>query len=402
MLKILEIHNSHRSGSASGDDIVFRKESDLLQQHGHKVQSYEICNDEFDRKTIIGKFADAMQIPWSFATGKHIRNTIRREKPDVAHVHNCFPLISPSVYHVLSTEGIPIVQTLHDFRFLCPMAFLMRNGAVCEDCNKSLLKSVRHGCFKKSTVQTIPVATMLRLHKSLGTFQKKIDVYVCLTKTQLRVFSASGFDTNKLIIKPNFVEDTYGGQTDGIGKYAVFIGRLSEEKGLRTLITAWKSLPDVPLKIIGDGPDSGEYIAIVNDLGIKNIEFTGLKPHAECMNILDGARFLIMPSVWYETFGLVIVEAFCHEKPVIASRLGAMQDIVKDEVNGLLFEPGNPTDLAQKVRRLWSDSHTALKMGRTAREEYEKAYTPEINYELLMDIYKRAMQKGLPNKCLSP
>lgn len=392
-MKILLIHNSHRSGSSSGDDAVFRREAELLAKNGHEVIQYNPSNDEFDDGGPLKKLSTTLQIPWSFSSARRIKKIVREERPDIAHVHNFFPLISPSVYHTLKAEGLPVVQTLHDFRFLCPMAFFMRDGRICEECrNGSVFNSIRYGCFKGSKLQTIPVALMLKFHQMLNTFKNKIDAYICLTESQKRIFFDSGFAEEKLFVKPNFLEDTFNGNNNGRSDYAVFIGRLGEEKGLLTLVEAWRALPDVPLKIVGDGPYAEKSKKMVHAFGIKNIEFSGYRPHGECMEILRRARFLIMPSIWYETFGLAIIEAFSLSKPVIASRLGAMADIVSDGVTGYLFEPGNTSDLANKVRKLWSDPQDCVAMGQNARREYEAKYTPEKNYEMLMGIYEEVMR----------
>jgi glycosyltransferase involved in cell wall biosynthesis len=393
-VKILLVQNSHRSGSSSGDDGVYEREAALLQRYGHEVSRYNPSNDDFDSQGLPGKLSVALQIPWSFSSARRIREIVRIEKPDIAHVHNFFPLISPSVYYALKAAGVPLVQTLHDFRFLCAMAFFMRDGRICEECRGgSVFRSIRYGCFKESRMQTIPVALMLKLHQKLNTFKEKIDAYICLTESQRKIFSDSGFAEEKLYVKPNFVEDTYEPGGNGRGEYVVFIGRLGEEKGLRTLIAAWRALPEVPLKIIGDGPDAEACKKLVGSLKIQNIEFLGFKPHQDCMKILDGSRFLVMPSICYETFGMVIVEAFSRAKPVIASNLGAMADIVKDNETGLLYTAGGAGQLADKVRQLWNSPGDCAGMGMTARKEYQAKYTPEKNYEMLMNIYDTVIER---------
>ncbi|MDQ7786900.1 MAG: glycosyltransferase [Thermodesulfovibrionales bacterium] len=393
-MKALLIHNSHRSGSSSGDDIVFSKESKLLEQYENVVFKINPSNDEFDNASPLKKLSTILQVPWSFIYYKKIKQLLLKENPDIIHLHNFFPFISPSVFYAADSAGIPIIQTLHDFRYLCPMAFLMRSGKICNECKGgAFFKSVEYGCFKGSNLQSIPVAFMLKLHWYLKTFKKKIDGYICLTESQRKIYLEAGFDETKLFIKPNFVDDTYEKEKYQYGDYAVFIGRLGEEKGVRTLIGAWKNLPDIPLKIVGDGPDAKDFKSLVNDLNIKNIDFIGYKPYLECRKILNNARFLIMPSIWYETFGLTIIEAFSHCKPVIASNLGAMADIVKDKVTGLLFTPMNTQELTEKVRWLWTNPEECKRMGQNARREYEEKYTPDKNYEMLMDIYREVIEK---------
>ncbi|MEM4312973.1 MAG: glycosyltransferase family 4 protein [Thermoplasmata archaeon] len=392
-MKILLIHNSHRSGSSSGDDVVFRKEAELLRKNGHDVIQYNPCNDEFDNGGPLKKLSTALQIPWSFSSARRVRELVRKEKPDIAHVHNFFPLISPSVYHALKADGVPVVQTLHDFRLLCVMAFFMRDGSICEECKEGkVFSSIRYGCFGDSRIQSIPVAIMLKLHWYLNTFKDKIDAYICLTESERKIFASAGFNENKLFVKPNFVENVSQKKEVKNGDYVVFIGRVGLEKGVKSLIEAWVALPEVPLKIVGDGPYTREGKKLADSIGIKNIEFSGYRPHGECIEILRGARFLVMPSICYETFGLTIIEAFSNSKPVIASRLGAMADIVKDGKTGLLFEPGNAEDMANKVKLLWKDCDNLERMGQNARREYEEKYTPEKNYEMMMNIYNKVMK----------
>ncbi|MBE0427556.1 MAG: glycosyltransferase family 4 protein [Nitrospirae bacterium] len=271
----------------------------------------------------------------------------------------------------------------------------MRSGKICEECKDGkFFKSIAYGCFKGSKLQSIPIAFMLKLHWYLKTFKKKIDGYICLTESQRKIYLEAGFDDKKLYIKPNFVDDTFEQDKYRYGDYAVFIGRLGEEKGLRTLIGAWRDLSDIPLKIVGDGPGAEEFKSLVSELKIKNIDFLGYKPYLEYRMILNDSRFLIMPSISYETFGLTIVEAFSHCKPVIASNLGAMADIVKDKETGLLFTPMNTQELAEKVRWLWNNPEECKRMGLNARKEYEEKYTPERNYEMMMTIYKEVMRLG--------
>ncbi len=397
-MKILIIHNSHRSGSSSGDDTVFKKESALLEQSGQHIIKINPSNDEYDRSGTFGKLLAILQIPWSFRYYSRIKTTIQSERPDIIHIHNFFPFISPSVFYAAQSLRIPIIQTVHDFRYFCPTAFFMRNRRICEECKDGkFFKSISYGCFKGSKLQTIPVALMLKLHSYLNTFKKKIDGYICLTESQKKVIYDAGFDDRKLFVKPNFIDDTFKSDKYQYGNYAVFVGRLGEEKGLRTLIGAWKDLPGIPLKIVGDGPDAEEFKSLVSELNIKNIDFLGYKPYLECRKIMNDARFLIMPSICYETFGLTIIEAFSHQKPVIASNLGAMADIVKDRTTGLLFMPVNSNELAEKVKWLWNNEKECRQMGQNARREYEEKYTPEKNYEMLMEIYNKVIQRKRRN-----
>lgn len=391
-MKIILIHNSHRPGSSSGDDIIFENEVYLLERNNHRVVKIISTNDEFYKTAPVKKIITILQIPWSFSSYKKVRQIIRLEKPDIIHVHNVFPLLSPSIYYAADSEGIPVIQTLHDFRFICPVAFLIRDGKICEECiNTSPLRSIRYGCFKGSRLKTLPLALMIKLHQSLNTFKVRISAYICLTEFQREIFIKSGFDKKRIFVKPNFIEDTFNPSKNTVGDYVIFIGRLGAEKGIKTLIEAWRALPDIPLKIIGSGPESLEIKKLVERFKINNVEFTGILKHYECMNMLRNSRFLIMPSICYETFGLVIIEAFSHAKPVIASKLGAMAELVKDGYTGFLFKPGDAEDLRKKVKMLFREPKNCIIMGQNARREYEEKYTPDKNYELLMAIYQKVI-----------
>jgi glycosyltransferase involved in cell wall biosynthesis len=393
-MKILVIHNFHRSGSVSGDDFSADKEIKLLESYGHTIVKFVPSNDEFDGSSISKKVFIALQIPWSFISFKKIRKIIVKQNPDIIHIHNIFPLLSPSVYYAVQREKIPVIQNLHDYRLLCPRAFFLRGGEVCEECRKiSFFKSIQYGCFQNSRIRTVPVALMLHLHHSLKTFQSKIDAYICLTNSQRSIFLDAGFEKEKLFVKPNFIEDTFIKEQYQTGRFALFFGRIGEEKGISTLIKAWKYLPDVLLKILGGGPDTEKFKSLAMGLNIKNLDFLGYKPHLECMKMVSSAMFLIAPSIWYETGIRTIIEAFSQSKPVIASHLGAMADLIEHGKTGLLFQPNNAEELASKVRWLWEHPEECYKMGINARKDYETKYTPEKNYEMLLDIYKEVLAR---------
>jgi glycosyltransferase involved in cell wall biosynthesis len=392
-MKILILHNSHRSVFPSGANIVVDQEARLLAMNGHSILTMNPVSDEFTRAGYWKKLSLVLQVPFSLKSYRAVRGLIDREKPDIVHVHNIFPILSPSVYMAAESRKVPIVQTLHDFRFFCPAIFFLRNGALCDKCkDQKFGRSVRYGCYMNSKVRTIPVALMLKLHHTLKTFERRIDTFIYHTESQKALFVDAGLEGSKLFLKPNFVEDTFRRDHHTRGKYVLFLGRIGEEKGLKALVETWRLLPDIPLKIIGDGPGMVEFQAFAKDLRASGMEFLGRRPFEECMEALDGARFLVMPSIWRETFGRVIVEAFCHAKPVIASNLGSMADLVRDGSTGLLFPPGEPGELAHKVRWLWDHEDACEKMGWEGRREYEGRYTPERNYGMLMEIYERTLE----------
>ncbi len=390
-MKILIIHNQHRSGSASGDDKVFTEEAKLLASKGHEITTYTIANDEYDSFSFKNKTKMIFKVVWSKEVYKKIRDIIEKKNPNVAHFHNIFPLISPSVYYACSHAGVPVVQSLHDYRLLCPMAFFIRKSKICDNCIKyGLWQSILFRCLRDSLLQTGAAAAMVGIHRLLGTWRKKIDLFICLSDFERNKFLQAGFSADKIVIKPNFLanppEPNY---TDK--DYIIYAGRLGEEKGLKTLLRAWKKSPKAKLKILGSGPYENKLKEISATFQLNNVEFLGLQPHKQCINLIRKARFLIMPSECYETFGLTIIEAFACGKPVIASNLGAMAELVENGKTGLLFEPGNADDLAEKLLFLWNNNSMAKNMGENARLEFEAKYTPERNYQLLMGIYQKAI-----------
>ena len=391
-MRILLIHNRYQSHAPSGEDIVFDDECQLLSEHGHEVITYERRSDDIKTFSPQKRVALLWRTTWSRESYREIRNQIHRETPDVAHFHNTFPLISPSAYYACQDEDIPVVQTFHNFRFFCASGLFFRDGHVCEEClQHGAWRSLRYGCYRGSKAQTLPMATMIWFHQRKDTWARQIDVFIALTEFAREKYIQAGLPADRIVVKPNFMnyppEPSYENQG-----YAIFLGRLTPEKGIKTLLDAWKKLTDVPLKILGDGIQRPELEEIARRERLSNVEFLGFLPHAEGVQWLQNARFLVLPSIVYESFPLTIREAFACGKPVVASRLGAMAAIIEDGKTGLLFEPGNPDDLAAKVRQLMENEYTVIKMGKAARAEFEAKYTAEKNYEMLMEIYEMAIR----------
>jgi len=396
-MNILLIHNKHRTGNPSGDDVVFANEVMLLKSNGNQCTTYERCNDEFLAARTWEKLIMGIESTWSLKTYRETKKLIRKEKPEVVHIHNLFPLISPSVYYACADEGVPVIQTLHDFRFLCPKAYFMLNGNICERCLEiGLWKAIKYKCFRDSLIQSAGAAFMIWLHRSLKTWSRKVTAYITLTEFAKKKFVKAGFPSSRIFVKPNFFECSPTPDFSHNG-YVLFLGRLGEEKGIRILLEAWKNI-DVPLKILGDGPLRNEIEELCRKYNLKIVEIMGYKPPNTCLEYLAKARFLILPSVCYEGFPMVIREAFAYGKPVLASRLGALEEIVDDCKTGLLFEPGNPEDLAQKVHWMVNNENAVIEMGENARAEFEMKYTAEKNYEMLMDIYNRAIKIHSENR----
>ena len=391
-MKICLVHNSYEQ--RGGEDIVFEQERANLKRWGHDVIVYQRSNTEMQNSAPLTRISLVKNSIWSTGTRREFSQLLDREAPDLVHVHNTFFMISPSIYGACKEKGIPVVQTLHNFRWICPAFTLYRNGNVCEDClNGSLWNGVRHGCYRSSKAATATVALILAWHRFMKTWEEGIDCYIALTEFSRRKFISAGFHPGKIVVKPNFVEIDPGPRTN-TGDYVLYAGRLSPEKGLGTLLRAWESLPArCPLQIIGDGPERVALENQVRQRNILNINFRGSLSRTETIAAMKEARFVVVPSVWYEGFPMVIAEALACGTPVVCSRLGAMKEIVADRRTGLHFTPGDAEDLARKVAWAWNHPVEIFEMGCAARREYERRYTAGKNYTLLMEIYERILKQ---------
>lgn len=395
-MKILVSHNGYQQ--RGGEDGVVEAEARLLQEHGHSVVRYERHNDELRNLGPLDTLAIGPGTVWAAGSHCEVKVLIARHEPDVVHFHNTFPLISPAAYYACAEAGVPVVQTLHNYRLLCPAATLLRDGKVCEAClgRNVPWPGILHGCYRGSRPATAAVAAMLAVHRAIGTWRGKVDVYVALSEFARRKFIEGGLPSERIVVKPNFVESDPGPK-QGWGDYALFVGRLSEEKGLRVLLNAWGRLREpIPLRIAGDGPLSDEIAGEIRNEELKNVELLGRLSQSEITALMHGARFLVLTSVCYENFPLTVAEAFACGLSVIASRLGAMAEIIEDGATGVHFSPGDPKDLARSVEWAWSHPHELWEMGRAARSEYEDKYTGERNYKRSMEIYERAVERSGP------
>jgi glycosyltransferase involved in cell wall biosynthesis len=366
-----------------------------LTDAGHEIVWYRRSNREVDAFNLWNKLTLPKRMIWASDAVRDLRRLIAREKPDVAHFHNTHFMISPATYYVCREAGVPVVQSLHNPRLLCPAATLYRNSRVCEDCLDKTLPwpGILHACYRNSRYQTAAVAAMLTFHRWRKTWATCVDTYIVFAEFYRRKFIESGLPAGKIAVKPHFVAPDPLPRQEISGDYALFVGRLDPEKGVRTLLTAWDGLDAIPLKIRGSGQLEREAQAAARRL--DTIELVNRLSQEELIQLFKGARFLVWPSEgYYETFGLVAVEAFACGVPVITSRIGVMAEIVQDEHTGLHFKPGDPEDLADKVRWAWTHPAIMAEMGRNARREYEAKYTAARNYELLMGIYDTAIQRS--------
>jgi glycosyltransferase involved in cell wall biosynthesis len=377
-MRVLLAHNRYQQ--AGGEDAVLAEEHQLLVRNGVEVELYEQDNKLIESMPAMQVAVDTI---WSRRTVSEIGARIQRFRPDVIHVHNTFPLISPSLYFAAAKHGVPVVQTLHNFRLFCAQAMFMRNGAVCEDCiGKLPWRGVLRRCYRESGPQSAVVVSMQGIHRWLGTYRNKVTRYIALNKFCRDKFIEAGLPADRIMIKPNFIDLPAPQPTQRSG--GLFVGRLSPEKGIGTLAQALHLHGSASIDVIGHGPQEEELRAL------PNANLLGFMKGEQIYSRMAQAAYLVMPSIWYENFPRTLVEAYACGLPVIASRLGAMAELVRDGETGLLFTPGDAAELAEKLR--WADSHPAemQRMGEAARREYEANYTSDINFRQLMHIYDEA------------
>jgi glycosyltransferase involved in cell wall biosynthesis len=389
-MKILLVHNSYQQ--LGGEDVVFNQERQLLDRAGHEVLTYCRSNGEIAGYSPLKLLALVGQMTWARDSRREIASLLHTQKPDLVHVHNTFLMVSPSIYSACKEAHIPVVQTLHNYRLLCPAAIFFRDGHVCEEClDHSLWRGVLHGCYRDSRAETSAVALMLSVHRWLGTWSEMVDCFIALSGFSRQKFIEGGIPAEKMAVKPNFVYADPGCRARS-REYALFIGRFSPEKRVVTLLAGWQRLQShIPLRIIGGGPERERLEAHAKQMGLSDVRFLGQLPRDEVIAALKGALFLLFTSEWYETFGMAIIEAFACGVPVICSRLGAMEEIVADGRTGLHFSSGDTDDLAAKVEWAWAHPEEMAAMGCAARAEYEVKYTAERNYQMLMEIYRRVI-----------
>lgn len=388
-MKILVAHNRYQQ--AGGEDSVVAEEVRMLQQRGHFIHQYSVDNDD-----IIGAWRKTITAARSFysrLTFREMSNLLRSFQPDILHVHNFFPNISPAIVFAANKYRVPVVQTLHNYRLLCASATLFRDGHPCEAClvNHSFLPGVMHACYRGSRAGSAVVGASAFVHAALGTWSNRIDRYIALTQFAARKFGQDRIPVAKIRIKPNFVPDRGHGR--GKGGFALYVGRLSAEKGITTILAAddLGNLP-IPVHIVGDGPLRVDVERACARPGSQLI-YLGRMPSSQVFEQMQTAVVLLVPSLCYEGFPMAIVEAFSFGLPVIASRIGGLPEIVHEGDSGLLFEPGDPSALLEVLRTFVSDTSRIESMREAARKQFNGHYTEQQNYEILMEIYREVLDE---------
>ena len=398
-MKILLVHNFYGSTAPSGENSVYISERELLIENDHHVIEFARHSDEIRNGGFLGTIKGAFTTPWNPFSMRSLRSLLKREQPDIMHVHNTFPLLSPSIF--CATQGLKTatVLTLHNYRILCAAGIPMRNSHPCTECldRETVFPALKYGCYRQSRLATLPLATMIALHRKLGTWSKNIDAFVALTEFQKNKVIEAGLRSETVYVKPHF----YLNPPDPLGweerePKVVYIGRLGVEKGVEILIDAWKiwSSEAPHLEIIGDGPEKSVLQEYIKGNGLEEkVSFLGYLNSSEVQKRLATARLLVLPSLCYEGFPMTILEAFALGVPVAASRLGPMPSIPTEGKNGAIFAPGDPGGLHRVLERMWGAEGKLAEMSRGARKEFDAKYTASMNYETLMEIYRAAIEK---------
>lgn len=392
-MRILTIHNYYQQ--PGGEDVVFEAEARLLERYGHEVVREEFRNETISEdRSLFESGQLAISTIWSRSAEQRIRAVIQDVQPDIAHFHNTFPLVSPAGYAACRKVGVPVVQTLHNYRAICSKAQFFRDGAVCEDCLGRLATwpGILHGCYRDSRPMSATVSAMQLFSRLRGTWHSDIDMFIAINRVVRDKYVQGGFPEEAIAVKPHFV-DPDPGPGEHRGNFAVYVGRLSPEKGVTSLLQAWESAPgQMPLKIIGDGKLAGDVATAAERNPL--IEWLGSQPLDRVVEIIGDAAFLVFPSIWQEPFGRTIIEAYARGTPVVASALGASLELVVPGKTGLHFEAGNPHDLARSVSEVARDPQRLEAMGREARSVFKAEYTADRNYRELLQIYQTAMARS--------
>ena len=389
-MKVLVVHNRYQQ--RGGEDAVVDAETRLLAANGVEVQRFDADNDAI--QSVVTKIQVSFgQFGLPTAAQARFRRALSAFRPSVVHVHNWFPTLSPSLFNICYRENVPVVHTLHNYRLLCVNATLFRDGHVCEDCVGTTLRTpgVLHSCYRGSTAGSAVATAGMLTHWSLGTWNRSIDRFVALTEFARQKLIEGGLPSDKVIVKPNFV-DPDPGPGEGRGGYFLFVGRLTEEKGIRVLLDCWKDGQDLPtLKIAGTGPLENEVRAAVGTM--PNVEWLGARSSEEVLGLMADASALLCPSQWYEGMPRVVIESLAVGTPIIASSIGCYPEMIVDGETGALFHTGDAVALRSRLRDLLQ-GNSLTSMRTNARRCFQSNYTGDKNLSLLLNVYRSVLKSG--------
>lgn len=385
---VLIAHNDYRL--AGGEGAVAENEARLLRLHGHQVTEYRRDNAKIAGYGALQKLRLAFATLFSWKTYREARALIREQGVDVVHVHNTVPLISPSIYYAAWAEHVPVVQTVHNYRFLCPNGMFYRDGHICEEClAKGLSCAVKHACYRGSRAQSLLLATTIGLHRALGTY-RRIDAYICLTPFAKEKLSKVA-PASRIHIKPNTVNVglapiSYGRRDGGY----VFLGRLDAQKGVWTLLRAFAELPQLRLTVIGTGPEEDAMRNCVAEHALTNVTMMGQLSRDDALTHVARARALIMPTLLYEGMPLTVLEAFALGTPVIGSAIGSVNAMLTASGGGFTFDQTDPDALVRCITQCTQEQLSSASAN--ALLAFRNDYNEDKNYETLLRIYDAAAE----------
>ncbi|MFN2588114.1 MAG: glycosyltransferase [Actinomycetota bacterium] len=387
MIRVLLVHNRYRR--RAGEDRSFEAERDLLGADERVALTQHVVDSrEIDDYGPLQKAAVPFRMTWSRRSAAAIDRILADSPAEIVHFHNTFPLISPAAYAACRRRGAVVVQTVRNFRQFCANGLFFRDGHVCEDCVGRVPQwpGVVHRCYHSSAAQSASVVAMQTVHSVRGTWRDGVDVYVVPTEFLGHKLASLRLDRDRIVVKPDVVATT---AARGVGPryHAAFVGRLTYEKGIFTLLSAWRRLTEIPLVIVGAGEEGPRVRAEIERGGLADrVTLLGETSHGAALDVIRSARFVVVPSLSYETFGRIAVEAYACGTPVLASRIGALAETVVEGETGLLVAPGDERELEAAARRLWDDDTAALT--RRARAHYDAVYDPPIVHEQLVALYR--------------
>jgi glycosyltransferase involved in cell wall biosynthesis len=386
-MRVFQVHNEYQY--PGGEEAVVEAEYNMLKSYGHEIKQWVVNSSTIKNSDFFTKTKLSFQSIWSMDAYVKMKKHLEGFHPDVVHIHNTIPLLTPSIYAACHDSGVPVVQTLHNYKFICPGSNLYRNERICEQCvgKTFTYPALIYGCYRRDHLSTFFSVTSLTFNRLWGTYQNHINIYIALTEFARQKFIEGGLPAEKIVVKPNFISSEIkpGNHT---GRYALFAGRLIPQKGIETLLKAWHLLDEIiPLKIVG----RGSLETLMKGSLPSGVEYLGAVPRTQVLELMQNASFLVFPSEWYEGFPIVIAEAFATGLPVVASRLGGMAEIIQDGRSGWHFNPGDPQDLARVVKLAWSDPVELERQGTMAYQHYKEHFSAEKNYQMILDIYQAAI-----------
>jgi len=390
-MKILIVHNLYGDGAPSGENFVYHEELRLLRSKNHQVHCHEINNSDLVQSNLPKKLLAGISWVFNLSALLKFYFLVNKVKPDVIHVHNLFPKYSPSILY--RPKKYPLIMTLHNYRLICPSAQLRVGASVCLQCieEKYFFPSLRNKCFRGSWLMTFPLMLSSNIHKLLDTWNKRVDRFIALTEFQKSMMVAGGINGEKISVRPNYFTGTPKLHPFHLRSHEVaFVGRISEEKGVNMLCEVWEKLgKSAPiLNVVGSGPD---YIRLREQYSrCSNIKFHGKLDQDSCFRILSRSKFMIVPSLWFEGFPMVIREAFAHGVPVVASNIGSLNEIIS-RGGGVTFEAANPESLSMTIKNLMNDDTRLNALSQEAHDRYVTEFSVEINYKKLIEIYDMAI-----------